>query len=67
MKRSNRCDEIVKFLSATKCYVEAMIDVAAVKFRFSAVKFVENLMQLTKRLAQLDPILVPITTPLICL
>ena len=42
MKRINRCDEIA--LSAARCCAKAIIDVAAVKFRFGAVKFVEKLL-----------------------
>ena len=38
MNRINRCDEIVKLLSVTRCCDNAIIDVAAVKFRFGAVK-----------------------------
>ena len=44
MKRINRCDEIVKLLSATRFCAKASIDIAAVKFRFGAVKFVEKLL-----------------------
>ena len=45
MKETNRCDEIVKLLFAARCSAKAIIDVTAVKlkFRFSAVKFVEIL------------------------
>ena len=42
MKTIDRCDEIVKLLSATKCCAKAIIDVAALEFRFGAVKFVEK-------------------------
>ena len=41
MKRINRCNEVVKFLSAARCCAKAVVDVAAVEFRFSAVKFVK--------------------------
>ena len=44
MKRINRCNEVVKFLSAARCCAKAVVDVAAVEFRFSAVKFVEKLL-----------------------
>ena len=44
MKRINGCNEIVKLLSAARCCAKAIIDVAAVKFRFSAVEFVEKLL-----------------------
>ena len=33
----NGSDVIVKLLSATRCYAKAIIDVAAVKFRFSVL------------------------------
>ena len=46
MKRINRCDEIVKLLSAARCCAKAIIDVVSVKFRFGAVKFVEKLLML---------------------
>ena len=69
MKRINRCNEVVKLLSDARCRTKAIIDVAAVEFRFGAVEFVEKLLfdEADKRLAQLGPILVPIATPLICL
>ena len=44
MKRINRCNEVVKLLSAARCCAKAIVDVAAVEFRFSAVKFVEKLL-----------------------
>ena len=44
MKRINRCNEVVKLLSAARCCAKAVVDVAAVEFRFSAVKFVEKLL-----------------------
>ena len=44
MKRINRCNEVVKLLSAARCCAKAIIDVAAVKFRFGAVEFVEKLL-----------------------
>ena len=44
MKRINRCNEVVKLLSAARCCAKAIIDVAAVKFRFGAVEFVDKLL-----------------------
>ena len=44
MKRINRCNEVVKLLSAARCCSKAIVDVAAVEFRFSAVEFVEELL-----------------------
>ena len=44
MKRINRCNK-VKLLSAARCCAKAIIDVAAVKFWFGAVKFVEKLLR----------------------
>ena len=44
MKRINRCNEVVKLLSAARCCAKAIVDVAAVEFRFSAVEFVEKLL-----------------------
>ena len=38
MKRINRCNEVVKLLSAARCCAKAIVDVAAVKFRFGAVE-----------------------------
>ena len=38
MKRINRCNEVVKLLSAAKCCAKAIVDVAAVEFRFSLQK-----------------------------
>ena len=64
MKRINRCNEVVKLLFAAGCCAEAIVDVAAVEFRFSAVEFVEKLLfdEADKKV----PILVPIATPLSC-
>ena len=42
MKRINRCNEVVKLLSAARCCAKAIVDVAAVEFRFSAVEFVRS-------------------------
>ena len=42
MKRINRCNEVLKLLSAVRCCAKAIVDVAAVEFRFSAVEFVEK-------------------------
>ena len=44
MKRINRCNEVVKRLSAARCCAKAIIDVEAVEFRFGAVEFVEKLL-----------------------
>ena len=44
MKRVNRCNEVVKLLSAARSCAKAIVDVAAVDFRFSAVEFVEKLL-----------------------
>ena len=44
MKRINRCNEVVKLLSAASCRAKAIIHVAAVEFRFGAVQFVEKLL-----------------------
>ena len=44
MKKINRWNEVVKLLSAARCCAKAIIDVAAVKFRFGAVEFVEKLL-----------------------
>ena len=44
MKRINRCNEVVKLLSVARCCAKAIIDVAAVKFRFGVVKFVQKLL-----------------------
>ena len=46
MKRIDRCNinEVVKLLSAARCCAKAIVDVAAVEFRFSAVEFVEKLL-----------------------
>ena len=44
MKRINRCNEVVKLFSAARCCAKAIVDVAAVKFRFGAVEFVEKLL-----------------------
>ena len=44
MKRINRCNEVVKLLSAARCCAKAIVDVAAVEFWFSAVEFVEKLL-----------------------
>ena len=42
MKIIDRCNEVVKLLSAARCRAKAIIDVAAVEFRFGAVEFVEK-------------------------
>ena len=44
MKRINRCNKVVKLLSAARCCAKAIVDVRAVEFRFSAVEFVEKLL-----------------------
>ena len=44
MKRINRCNEVVKLLSAPRCCAKAIVDVVAVEFRFSAIEFVEKLL-----------------------
>ena len=44
MKRINRCNEVVKLLSAARCCAKAIVDVATVEFRFSAVECVEKLL-----------------------
>ena len=44
MKRINRCNEVVKLLSAARCCAKAIVDAAAVEFWFSAVEFVEKLL-----------------------
>ena len=44
MKRINRCDEIVKLLSAARCCARANIDIAAIKLRFGGVKLFEKLL-----------------------
>ena len=53
MKRINRCNEVVKLLSAARYCAKAIVDVAAVEFRFSAIEFVEKLLfdEAAKRLA----------------
>ena len=42
MKRINRCNEVVKLLSAARCCAKAIVDVAAEEFRFSVVEFIEK-------------------------
>ena len=44
MKRINRYNEVVKFLSAARCRAKTIIDIAAVEFRFGVVEFVEKLL-----------------------
>ena len=44
MKRINRCNEVVNLLSAARCRAKAIVDVAAVEFRFSAAEIVEKLL-----------------------
>ena len=44
MKRINHCDEIVTLLSAARCCIKAIINVAAKQFWFSNIKFVTKLL-----------------------
>ena len=44
MQRINRCNGVVKLLSVARCCAKAIVDVAAVEFRFGAVEFVEKLL-----------------------
>ena len=44
MKRINRCNGVVKLLSAATCCAKAIVDAAAAEFRFSAVEFLEKLL-----------------------
>ena len=39
---------IIKVLSATRCCAKAIIDAAAVKFRFGAVKFADKKVNITR-------------------
>ena len=69
MKRINRCNEVVKLLSAARCCAKAIIDVAVVKFRFDALKFVEKLLfdEADKKVGITRSHFSAIATPLICL
>ena len=62
-------DELVKLLSSARSCAKVIIDVAAVKFRYSAVKFVEKLLfdEAEKKVSitTCRSIVVPIATPLI--